>query len=121
MRKLGVLVVDDQDDLREMVAELLMHEGYHSIMARSGEEALHKAADVKPDVVVTDFAMDGMNGAQLLAALAAAHGPIASVMITASKQGEAEAALADAGVQAVIVRKPFAIADLLDAIRRLSG
>jgi CheY-like chemotaxis protein len=57
-----VLVVDDYDDTREMCAELLSLSGFRVAEAKSGEEALEKAFELVPDVILMDVSLPGMDG-----------------------------------------------------------
>lgn len=57
-----VLVVDDDPMTIEMVKDLLESHGYHVIPAKTGEEALPKAEISKPDVLILDVMMPGMDG-----------------------------------------------------------
>src|SRR3989442_1190241 len=61
-----VLVVDDDDDLRNMVSTLLQRAGMSTIQAASGDEGLRKFFANRPDLVVLDVSMPGMDGLQVL-------------------------------------------------------
>lgn len=60
-----VLVVDDQPDIRKLVSVTLSGRGYEVIEASGGEEALDKARFEKPDLVVLDIMMPGMDGIEV--------------------------------------------------------
>jgi CheY-like chemotaxis protein len=61
-----VLVVDDEELVRMSTAHMLSDLGYHVVEAGSGEEALRLVnAGLCPDILVTDYMMPGMNGAEL--------------------------------------------------------
>jgi DNA-binding response OmpR family regulator len=62
-----VLVVDDDDDLRAMVAKLLERAGMSTIQATSGSEGLRKFFASRPDLVLLDVSMPGMDGFEVLA------------------------------------------------------
>ncbi|MEK6252315.1 MAG: response regulator transcription factor [Actinomycetota bacterium] len=61
-----VLVVDDDDDLRAMVAKLLVRAGMNTLEAASGSEGLRKFYASRPDLVVLDVSMPGMDGFEVL-------------------------------------------------------
>ena len=61
-----VLVVDDDDDLRTMVSKLLTRAGMRTIEAASGDEGLRKFFASRPDLVVLDVSMPGMDGFAVL-------------------------------------------------------
>jgi CheY-like chemotaxis protein len=68
-----VLIVDDDRDTREMYSESLRAEGFETMSAASGEEALQLAANVVPGVVVTDLRLKGkIDGLELTRRLRAA-------------------------------------------------
>lgn len=67
-----VLVVDDEPDIRRVIALSLAHfAGWEVVQAASGPEALALAVAERPDVVLLDVTMPGMDGRQTLAALRA--------------------------------------------------
>ena len=92
--KIGVLLVDDDRDVRELLAELLTQEGYHVIMAANAEEALARLETVIPDLVVSDLMMPVMDGAELLARLSndARYAAIPTILLTATSELMAERA-----------------------------
>ena len=61
-----VLVVDDDDDLRGMVSTLLQRAGMNTVEAASGNEGLRKFFSNRPDLVVLDVSMPGMDGFEVL-------------------------------------------------------
>jgi DNA-binding response OmpR family regulator len=63
-----VLVVDDDDTIRAIVAEVLEFEGYEVAIAANGREALEHVRRGQPDVVVVDLMMPVMNGWEFLEA-----------------------------------------------------
>lgn len=57
-----VLVVDDYEDAREMYAEYFVFSGFRVVEARNGVEALQKAAELLPDVILMDLSLPVMDG-----------------------------------------------------------
>lgn len=64
-----ILIVDDDRDLRRMLTMILERRGFEPVVAASGEEALGKFAVARPDLVLLDLAMPGMNGFEVAAAI----------------------------------------------------
>jgi two-component system nitrogen regulation response regulator NtrX len=64
-----ILVVDDEDSIRESLRMVLEYEGYRVEEARSGEEALSKVRQRMPEAVLLDIKMPGMNGLEVLGSL----------------------------------------------------
>lgn len=62
-----VLVVDDEQGILEALADLLREEGYRVLTAAHGREALARMAELKPDLVLTDWMMPVMDGPALVA------------------------------------------------------
>ena len=57
-----ILLVEDFDDTRLMMKLWLVKEGYHVVEAESGEAAIRLARDQRPDLIIMDIMMPGMNG-----------------------------------------------------------
>ena len=57
-----ILVVDDYDDAREMYAEYLVFCGFRVAEARNGNEAIEQAFTLKPDLILRDLSLPGMDG-----------------------------------------------------------
>jgi CheY-like chemotaxis protein len=103
-----IVVADDEEDIVRLVAFVLRRRGYTVLEARTGEEALDLIRRERPDLAVLDLRMPGMDGLQVMRALAADETvePLPLIMLSASaQQAEIEAGLS-AGV-AAYVAKPF--------------
>jgi len=61
-----VLVVDDHRDANDILCRLLRMQGHHTASAFTGEEALVSLQEKRPDVVILDFMMPGMDGIETL-------------------------------------------------------
>jgi len=109
-----VLVVDDERDLREGIAECLEMEGYLVEQARNGREALDLAAANVPAIILLDLMMPVMSGWQVIEALrtSATLNAIPVVVISAAHQ-------LPQGV--CVITKPFRFEDLLRTIRKVLG
>jgi len=86
-----VLIVEDEENERSGLAELIGAWGYRTETAKDGLEGLEKAAIWSPGIVLTDFKMPRMDGMELLARLAEQPQPIAVVLLTA--QGSIDVAV----------------------------
>ncbi|HEX4604821.1 MAG TPA: sigma-54 dependent transcriptional regulator [Candidatus Angelobacter sp.] len=86
-----VLIVEDEENERSGLAELVSAWGYRTDTAKDGLEGLEKAATWSPGIVVTDFRMPRMDGMELLQRLAEQPQQIAVVLLTA--QGSIDVAV----------------------------
>ena len=68
-----VLIVEDDQSTRLMYREFLNHSGFRTADAHNGFQALEKARELRPDLVVTDIAVPGMDGFEFCRALASVH------------------------------------------------
>ena len=64
-----VLIVEDDFSTRVMYREFLSHSGFRTIDAHNGHQALNKAREERPDAVLTDLAVPGMDGFEFCRAL----------------------------------------------------
>ncbi len=121
-RAVRILVVDDNDTLRTLIAQALESEGYVAIGAGSGEEAMEVARFSPPDLCLVDQVMPGMTGSELIRAL---HGSMDERRRTVPAIGlSAYAGARDELVAAgavVAIGKPVAYNDLLARIRSTLG
>lgn len=115
-----ILLIEDDADIRESVAECLEAEGYAVHAAVHGGEGLAwLRAGGRPDLVVLDLVMPVMNGTQFLAALRAdpALGAVPVVLMTAVMSSSGMPIPAADGY----LPKPFELLDLLATVERFSA
>jgi CheY-like chemotaxis protein len=114
----SVLIVDDDLDIRDSLAEVLEIEGYRVAKAKNGREALRMLqTGQRPAVILLDLMMPVMNGWQFRAAQASdpTIATIPVVVLTADSNAREKAA--EIGAQAFL-RKPLDLRTLLDTIGR---
>ncbi|HSJ23356.1 MAG TPA: sigma-54 dependent transcriptional regulator [Longimicrobiales bacterium] len=78
----AVLVVDDEHNIRRLLASLLEAEGYVVRTAASGEDALVSVADEEPDIMLLDLALPGASGLEVLATLRTTHPAVPVIMMS---------------------------------------
>jgi CheY-like chemotaxis protein len=114
-----VLLVDDDDHVRETASEMLGELGLEVVKARSGPEALDLALPGQVSVAVLDYAMPGMTGAELAKHLRARWPGLPVVFVTGySDVGEL---LTSTGEREIVLRKPYREEDLRKAIGVVLG
>ena len=110
-----ILVVDDEPQIRRIMRTALTTAGYEVEDAKTGEEALGKVRDYRPDLVLLDINMPGMGGLAACRALGADPN-VAIVMLTVHNTEAAKVEALDAGADD-FVSKPFSTPELLARIR----
>lgn len=112
-----ILLVDDDEDVLDSMGAILRvtFDGAEVETATSGREALEAMRRRKPDALVTDYRMPGMDGLELAQRAHAARPLMPIIMVTAYNDRELESQAHARGVGQV-VHKPFDIAELVKAI-----
>jgi CheY-like chemotaxis protein len=113
--KKRILVVDDEPFVCDAVKMMLAFDGHDVLTASSGKEALAIFDKEKFDLVITDFAMPGMKGDELAAAIKARSPGQPVVMITAYAEMLQSSGKSLPGVD-FVVSKPFLLEHLREAI-----
>jgi len=106
-----VLVVDDDPEIADTMAEVLDFEGYLVAIARDGVQAMDRIPKFVPDVILLDLMMPLMTGFEVLERLREQRNTTPVVVVSANQGYEAS----DLNV-AGKVRKPFGLTQLLDAV-----
>jgi CheY-like chemotaxis protein len=111
----SVLIVEDDSDLRQAVAELLEDEGYECLHANNGIEALTVLKIQRPDLLVVDLIMPLMNGVDLLARLRhdGSYGDIPVIVMTAANDG-----MASVKLDVPVLHKPINVPVLRQMLAR---
>src|SRR5262245_37280083 len=116
-----ILIVEDDRDTRMLYRDVLTYSGFRTADAHNGFQALDKARELRPDAVVTDLAVPGMDGFEFCRALRDTHGsariPILAVTGHAEYLGETDRIRA-AGIDRILI-KPCAPDLLVAELRRL--
>ena len=110
-----ILIVDDEPQIRRIMRTTLTGAGYEVEDAKSGEEALEKVRDFRPDLVLLDINMPGMGGLAACKAIRADTN-IAIIMLTVRNTDLAKVEALDAGADDYVT-KPFSTPELLARIR----
>ncbi|MCB1864295.1 MAG: response regulator [Chromatiales bacterium] len=114
-----ILIVDDSPTEMHVIRSLLESNGFTTVSAMDGEEALRVARAEQPDLILMDVVMPGMNGFQATRELARdpATSKIPVIMVTTKDQDTDRAWGMRQGAKDYVV-KPFSKADLLGKIGR---
>jgi CheY-like chemotaxis protein len=115
IQKHQILVVDDEPSVRGAIKMLLKHDGHEIRLADSGEAALAMFERDKFDLVITDYSMQGMKGAQLAVLIKQLRPDQPIIMITAFADEFKTYGKPPVGVD-FIISKPFSQKELREAI-----
>ncbi|HXX57869.1 MAG TPA: sigma-54 dependent transcriptional regulator [Thermodesulfovibrionales bacterium] len=112
-----ILIVDDEEGIRESLSAIFEDEGYGVIAAGSGEEALRMIKEQLPDLILLDVWLPGMDGIQTLQEIRALHGEPPVIMI--SGHGNIEAAVKATRIGAYdFLEKPLSLERVLLSAKR---
>lgn len=114
-----ILLVDDQPTLVALMSEFLNSEGYDVTTHTDGLTALQQMIALRPDLVITDLSMPGMDGGALLTAMRENAYLHDTPVLVLSGRPEHEM-LEACGERAVLMRKPANPDEVLKAVRRLT-
>jgi two-component system, chemotaxis family, chemotaxis protein CheY len=111
-----VLVVDDDESIRELISIALEDEGYEILQAHQGQAALEVVRCHPPDVILLDTRMPVMNGWEFARRYRELEGPHAPVIMFTAVD-DPELAAHEIGAEAYL-SKPFDLIELADIIRQ---
>ena len=116
-----VLLVEDDNNLREIFEMRLQAEGYQTLTASDGEEALVVALKEKPELIIADIMMPKMSGFEMLETLRAAPDTnnIKVVMMTALGQAEDQARGEKLGVVKYLVKSQVTLEDFVRVVKEV--
>jgi diguanylate cyclase (GGDEF)-like protein len=115
-----VLIVDDAPDTLDIIQKLLHYEGYDVVIASTGEEGVRKVEEEKPDVILMDINLPGMDGTEALRRIRIINPIQCVIMLTAF-------ATVDNAIQALkegatdFVKKPFENEHLIHIVNQCLG
>lgn len=114
----SILVVDDELSNAEALAIILEEEGYRVYTAANGREGLKRAAEILPDLIILDFMMPVMSGAEMGRVLRAT--PALREIMVLMNSGAAEASVREQFADYdAFLRKPYTIDKALKIVREL--
>lgn len=112
-----ILVIEDEDLVRENILDLLIAEGYDPIPARDGEEGVHLAWDRKPDLIICDILLPRLDGYGVLAKLSRDPVTASIPFLFLTALGSPEEIRKGMGLGGDdYITKPFELVDLLTAL-----
>lgn len=121
MAKVRVLIADDHALVREGISALLSHYDDVTVvgLASDGKEAVQKALELKPDIVLMDIAMPGLGGMEATLEIKKQQPGIKILVLSQYEDKEYVTRFLKAGVSGYIIKKAIG-SELIDAIRAVS-
>ena len=112
-----ILIVEDNEKNRKLARDVLTFKGYRTVETESAEEGLKVAEEQRPDLILMDFHLPGMNGIEALAMLRAnpATASIPVIAVTASAMTEDRARIMKAGFEG-LQTKPISVLEFIAAV-----
>lgn len=111
-----ILVVDDDEPILRLMSSILSEFNFEPVTAMSGLEAIGKAGQIHPDLILLDMNMPGMSGRQVIERFRRDGSPAVPILILSGEPVSQEEILevrADGAIQ-----KPFDLNDLIGKIRQ---
>lgn len=113
-----IMIVDDEQDLREMLDLMLHKEEFETATAEDGTDFLNKIDDFQPDLVTLDVMMPGLTTKEILAKLKDKSTKPKIILLTVVRYSEEEKQrLYEMGI-VDYVTKPFEVDELIDSIHK---
>lgn len=118
-----VLVIDDDEEIRVLVAAMLERAGHKAEVAADGKEGLRKFGERKPHLVLTDINMPGLDGHDVISALKVLHADVPIIAISGGSEVAKDELLLQASRlgAAEVITKPFEFEQLAGAVSRALG
>ena len=117
MGKKKILVVDDEQHVRQLIGKVLEKEGYEVLTACNGEEGLEIFQKNNIDLIISDIKMPKMNGIEFLHKVKEQEPGVGFILITAFATMETAIDAIKSGAQDYVT-KPFDIKEILNAVKK---
>ena len=111
-----ILVIDDDDSLRDTIGVMLEHEGFRAVLEGDGKTGFDRTLTAKPDLVLVDLRLPGMSGIEICKQLRAAQVRTPIVVLSAVGDEIDKVLLLEIGADDYVV-KPFGTRELVARIR----
>jgi two-component system response regulator (stage 0 sporulation protein F) len=115
-----ILIVDDQKGVRRLLEELFKKDGWEVQLAADGKEAVERAEEFLPDIILMDMKMPNMNGLEASRIILEKISELDIIMMTAYGEMDIVKEALDTGVKRCIT-KPFDIINLRDTINQMAA
>jgi len=117
MAKAQVLIVDDEEGIRESLSQIIEDDGYETVTVSSGEDAIKAVQETLPDLVLLDIWMSGIDGIQTLQQIKAMHPDLPVIMISGHANIESAIKATKMGAYDLL-EKPLSLDKVLLSVER---
>ena len=117
MAKAQVLIVDDEEGIRESLSQIIEDDGYETVAVSSGEDAVKAVQETLPDLVLLDIWMSGIDGIQTLQQIKAMHPDLPVIMISGHANIESAIKATKMGAYDLL-EKPLSLDKVLLSVER---
>ena len=111
-----ILVIEDDESLRDTIGLMLENEGFRAVLAGDGKTGYDRALTVKPDLILVDLRLPGMSGMEICKGLRAGNVQIPIIVLSAIGEEIDKVLLLEIGADDYVV-KPFGTRELIARIR----
>ena len=111
-----ILVIDDDDSLRDTIGVMLEQEGFRAVLSADGKAGFDKAVTLKPDLVLVDLRLPGMSGTDICKQIRSAQLTTPIIVLSAVGEEIDKVLLLEIGADDYVV-KPFGSRELMARIR----
>jgi len=111
-----ILVIDDDENLRDTISVMLEQEGFRAVLAADGRSGFDKAVTLKPDLILVDLRLPGMSGIEICKQVRAAQAATPIIVLSAVGEEIDKVLLLEIGADDYVV-KPFGTRELMARIR----
>jgi DNA-binding response OmpR family regulator len=111
----SILVVEDEKDVREVIAEMMSYFGYDALIVSSGEEALVAVKDRSFNLIITDLGLPGIDGREMVKKIRL-NGIKTPVLVATGVELENDKIELNSIISCDFIQKPFKIDDLHNKI-----
>jgi len=118
-RKVRVMVVDDDPNVLDPLCRYLQRSGYEVCAVGSAQKAIEETVDARPDLLISDIAMPGMDGIELCRTLKGSFPSLPVVLMSGQASAIDPSRVREAGAAALLA-KPFTMRQVMDLVSSLS-
>jgi len=119
-----ILVIDDNEQFRDVIREMLSRAGYDVLVASDGKKGTNLYREKKPDLVITDVIMPEKDGAEVIFDLKKEFPDIKIIVMSGGGKGDAQDYLDSITLYSNVkhaFKKPFAMDELIKAVKEEIG